>query len=676
MNSTRDRRPGCSTEAGDRSDGSARGLSPSSLDHQTDSPGSRDLQRGASRISDPCHDRLCVTPPQSVVPATPGSHIPFVSTAMESLDPKRLRKIAESSLITSQEAERVISALKAISEPRRLSLTELQEDASKPLAVSSPKSPHAPSTSRSRDERPLILHNKSQDRARDGRKSEDSRSSKLGPTLEDSGRMSRDVPSSGRDRDRERDSRRNRSPDRSRSHKSRHDHPDARTVSGSGADSAGSRSQDRYNSPSRSRDHSSRRRSGSADRRDGRSRDSERDRHRESRRSSGSSRSSNPRPVTPPRPAAVPDSKATVHQDEAPADPEEDQEPAGQTLVCGDYKFDDVLALLRHHCSLETLYLEEATPSGGTVLESLLKGRPASVPSRELPWQKQATSVRASLEKQLEEEATTSTPLPARSSSDQFTNPIIGKLKWYPIRGESSRATQVNGKVLDLVDSGRHDQVLKPQFSFSHSEVERLEVVFGGMSRITNFLDVSLLALSNCLRGANLPQATEAEALKIVLAASRASEALCQQAETSRANILLRRRDAVLSKINSLPQEDRLRLRCSPLSGPCLFPDNLLSTAGDHTRSVVRDEAIRRAVQGSSRGYQPRYPRPAPPPQQTYGSNSKNKNKKKKNFKPKKNQGASSSSSNPPPNQQQQQQQNSQQSFRGKGKGGGYKGKR
>ena len=564
-------------------------------------------------------------------------------------------------------------------------------DVSAPLAASSPKvTLQSRDKGSSKTERleatdhtglPSRPHGKSQDRQKGVQKSEGTRLPDRDPgrEKEGSGRLPRGLTTSGRDRDRGRSSREGRSPDRSRSHKSRHDHLEDRTSSRSGADSAGSRSRRRHSSSPDKK--ASRRRSRSRSPRRHHRQEKEGGRHRGSRSSEEPRRS-------PPRTSFDDVSSGGEelepktdldHDTDRDADPDDDPEPAPpKGLIFGEYNFDEVLALLRGFCGLEPLYPEVTKPTGSTVLQSLTAGQPAAAPTRELPWLQLAASSRASLEKQLQEDVASTSSSAPRVGSDRFVNPIIKKMKWYPIRGESSKPMTVNGKALDLVDRARHDQVLKPHYSFNHTDVEHLETTFGGMSRISNFMDVSLVALTNCLRDSDMSRDAKEKCLKIILAASRANETLSRQSEVSRANILLRRRDAVLSKIFDLPQEDRLKLRSAPLGGHSLFPDDLLASAQQHTRSVVQDQAIRRAVQTGSRtsGYQ-RGDRSQPPPSQSFSKSSKGKGKKSKSTK--------STPSNPPPQQQQhqqhqqQQQQNQggQQPFRGrKGKGGGYKGKK
>ena len=501
---------------------------------------------------------------------------------------------------------------------------------------------------------------------------------RLGGRLEGPGCLPRGLVTSGKDRERDLPSPRGRSPTKSRSTNPRHVHPERQTCSGSGANDAGSRSR-RSNSPpsvALLREHSPRRRAVSTSlERDPLRVEHVQDRHHDPE-DRGSSRSDVPTPSNPvPSPETTP--APPVPSVGVAAEPGDDPEPDGQTFVFGDYKFMDVMALLRKRCDLPTFFQKDTSPSGSTVFEALTKGRPTLVPTLELPWLKMAASARSSLEKQLEEDESSSSG-PTRSASDRFTDPITSKLKWYPVRDEISRALPINGKFLDLVDKAKQDQLQKPHFSYSSSEVEKLETTFGGMSRASNFLDATLLALSSCLKGANLPKDTEGEAFKLILAASRANETINLQAETSRANIILRRRDAALAHVVSLPQEDRLRLRSAPLGGQLLFPDHLISTARENTRSVVRDEAFRRAV------IEPRtrpvyVPRPGPSSSSSYYPASFRGKKKKKN----KGRGKRPSSSLDPPlsgaNQQQLQQplsQPSKQPFRGKGKGRGSRGRK
>ena len=622
--------------------------------------------------------------PSRTVPDTPGSHIrpeQAPKTFPVSIPRSTLDAPAVSRL-TNDDLDKVIKACKDVAP----SIHKMYEDLPRPLNSSSPieKPSQKERGGESESEKATRTHGKlSQDRSsRDGRRSDGPCSSSSfnqdsGRKLEGSGRLPRGLYTSGRDRDRDLSSREERSPNRSRSPRPRHGHLDDRSSARSGANSAGSRSRRSRtppSGPSRSRDHSSRRRSASTSpRRRSRSR-SERSRSRESRRSGDSSRRSDSRSASKSLQRVEADPKTSSPNDDAAAAVSgADLEQDSQTFLFGDYKFDEVIALLRKRCNLETFFIEETTPQGSTVQEALTKGRPAAVPSRELPWQKLATSTRRALEKQLEEDEAATTSGSARSGSDRFSDPIGSKLKWYPVRGEPSRPLQVNGKVLDLAGKANQDQLLKAQFSFSNSEMERLETVFSGMSKVSNFLDTTLLALSSCLKDADLPKDTESEVLKYVLAASRATETICQQAETSRANVLLRRRDTVLSKITSLPQEDRLRLRCAPLSGPTLFPDHLISTARDNTRSVVRDEAFRRVVQTPRtqyQGYQHIY-KPRPQSSSSYVQSARSR-KRANNKKNKAKASSSSTPSDPPPKQQQQQPQ----SFRGKGKGRGAKGRR
>ena len=159
---------------------------------------------------------------------------------------------------------------------------------------------------------------------------------------------------------------------------------------------------------------------------------------------------------------------------------------------------------------------------------------------------------------------------------------------------------------LDLAERGSEEATSKPGTFLQHADLTKLESVFEVQLRMANSMEAFLTAIANRLKTEELPAENKSIYNRYLLALSRTLETFARQSEVSRANIVLRRREGILSKLPHLPQEDKLRLRNAPMDKDTIFSDVLLQQAQGHARSDVQDQAIRQVVSDKKPSSAPR----------------------------------------------------------------------
>ena len=87
-----------------------------------------------------------------------------------------------------------------------------------------------------------------------------------------------------------------------------------------------------------------------------------------------------------------------------------------------------------------------------------------------------------------------------------------------PLNSYVSGSTKMNSRARDLVEDGSRDSLLRPNFSFSSSEVEKLEGVFDGVSRLANSADSFITTTSFALSGLGVPEEKEKQLQNFLLA--------------------------------------------------------------------------------------------------------------------------------------------------------------
>ena len=141
-----------------------------------------------------------------------------------------------------------------------------------------------------------------------------------------------------------------------------------------------------------------------------------------------------------------------------------------------------------------------------------------------------------------------------------------------------------------------------------HNLVSSFQTTFAGVSEVVSWLDWWLTALSQF--GEALPEEACSNFQRMMVSGARCLEFLGGQTAPALANLVLLRRDALLSDVRSMvPAEELSRLRHAPLPlSSALFPPTLLDTALSKTRAASNDALVHKAL------HPPRIPKRQPQP--------------------------------------------------------------
>ena len=139
-----------------------------------------------------------------------------------------------------------------------------------------------------------------------------------------------------------------------------------------------------------------------------------------------------------------------------------------------------------------------------------------------------------------------------------------------------------------------------------HNLVSSFETTFAGVSEVVSWLEWWLAALSQF--GEALPEEARSNFQRMMVSGARCLEFLGSQTTPALANLVLLRRDSLLSDVRStLPAEELSRLRHAPLPlSSALFTPTLLDTALSKTRAASNDALVHKAL------HPPRIPRRQP----------------------------------------------------------------
>ena len=137
----------------------------------------------------------------------------------------------------------------------------------------------------------------------------------------------------------------------------------------------------------------------------------------------------------------------------------------------------------------------------------------------------------------------------------------------------------------------------KHSVSLSASQVSSMETMLSGVCEVASWLDWWLSTCGGFRE--NLPVEVRADFVRLILSGSRALEFLASQGCTALGNLVLSRRDSLLSDVRStVPAEEVARLRYSPLPETVSrFPSPLLDSA------LTNDALVQRTL------HPPRIPR-------------------------------------------------------------------
>ena len=139
-----------------------------------------------------------------------------------------------------------------------------------------------------------------------------------------------------------------------------------------------------------------------------------------------------------------------------------------------------------------------------------------------------------------------------------------------------------------------------------HNLVSSFETALSGVGEVVSWLDWWLATLSKF--GEAMPEETRSNFQRMMVSSARSLEFLDSQTTPVLANLVLLRRDSLLSDVRStVPAEELSRLRLTPLPpSSALFPPTLLDTALSKTRAVSNDALVHKAL------HPPRIPKRQP----------------------------------------------------------------
>ena len=139
--------------------------------------------------------------------------------------------------------------------------------------------------------------------------------------------------------------------------------------------------------------------------------------------------------------------------------------------------------------------------------------------------------------------------------------------------------------------------------SLSASQVSSMETMLSGVCEVSSWLDWWLSTCGGFWE--HLPDEVRAHFERLILSRSRALEFLASQGCTVLGNLVLSRRDSLLSDVRStVPAKEVARLRYSPLPETvALFPSPLLDSALTKMRAAANDALVQRTL------HPPRIPR-------------------------------------------------------------------
>ena len=139
-----------------------------------------------------------------------------------------------------------------------------------------------------------------------------------------------------------------------------------------------------------------------------------------------------------------------------------------------------------------------------------------------------------------------------------------------------------------------------------HNLVSSFETALAGVGEVVSWLDWWLVTLSKF--GEALPEETRSNFQRMMVSGTRSLEFLGSQTTPVIANLVLLRRDSLLSDVRSMvPAEELSRLRHVPLPPfSALFPPTLLDTALSETCAASNDALVHEAL------HPPRIPKRQP----------------------------------------------------------------
>ena len=167
---------------------------------------------------------------------------------------------------------------------------------------------------------------------------------------------------------------------------------------------------------------------------------------------------------------------------------------------------------------------------------------------------------------------------------------------------------------LSLLTLDKAREPNKRPVAIPHNLVSSFETALSGVGEVVSWLDWWLATLSKF--GEALPEETCSNFQRMMVSGARSLEFLGSQTTLVLANLVLLRRDSLLSDVRStVPAEELSRLRHAPLPPySALFPPTLLDTALSKTRAASNDALVHKAL------HPPRIPKRQPQQQNRVSS--------------------------------------------------------
>ena len=136
----------------------------------------------------------------------------------------------------------------------------------------------------------------------------------------------------------------------------------------------------------------------------------------------------------------------------------------------------------------------------------------------------------------------------------------------------------------------------KRPVTIPHSLVPSFETSLAGAGEVVSWLDWWLSTMSKF--GESLPEEAQANFQRLVVSGSKAPEFLGSQTVPALTNLMLLRRDSLLTDVcSTVPSEELSRLRHAPLpNSSALFPPGRLDTALSKARATSSDALVHKAL--------------------------------------------------------------------------------
>ena len=261
--------------------------------------------------------------------------------------------------------------------------------------------------------------------------------------------------------------------------------------------------------------------------------------------------------------------------------------------------FAEIVALIRQHNELE----EETTVQAGVKpsgMEKFWGTTQEPKPSLGLPWSELTESVLDQVNSLVSGRENS---LRSSRSTKLLPPPLPKQRKVYTPSAAAVPTLRVDPDLVRLGPGLTLDYLKGGEVSLSQLDASALESTAMATLQAVSWLDRWSLAVSQIASSAsaNLPPQEQATLRRLMLSGGKTVSFLAHQSANLWANLVLKRRDAVLSRITRVVgAESALQLRNGPLLGsPYLFARDGVDVAVDRRRCDDNDRLIHQVVSGA-----------------------------------------------------------------------------